>query len=521
MRARCGAEPRLASSSFRGRLAGRRRGSPWDRIGCAALLLLVAGCAARPSGEEQASTAAPGRARPNLVLILIDDAGWADLGFQGSEEMRTPHLDALAAQSVRCEQGYVAASVCSPSRAALLTGRYPQRFGHELNIPGKPLTGTTWEEIGLPLDEVTLADALRSEGYRTGAVGKWHLGETERYRPQARGFDEFFGFLGGSRSYWALGADAKRGHMLREGEHRLRLLEGSYLTDSLTDRAVRFVEDNADQPFFLYLSLNAVHTPMHAREVDLAEAAAVTPEKRRKLAAMTASMDAAVGRLVERIDALGLGRDTLIVFLNDNGGATINASSNLPLRGHKGTKFEGGIRVPFLVRWTGALPAGTTYARPVSALDVFATFLSAAGGASAAENVAGSGGALDGIDLLPYLRRERLGDPHEALFWRRGVVASVRAQDWKLIRIEGHAPLLFDLGSDPNETVDLADSRPQLVADLLARLDAWELETVEPRWRTAPYWTEQQVLWHTAPDERMHDAQPGEPAGANPAEGDR
>lgn len=470
-------------------------------------VLLAAGCASNGGAGASVPT------RPNLVLILVDDAGWADFGFQtppgeagsfaGLEGSPTPALDALAAQGLRMTQGYVAASVCSPSRAALLTGRYPQRFGHEFNIPGKPQPGTTWDETGLPTDERTLADALRACGYRTAAIGKWHLGETPRYRPQQRGFDEFFGFLGGSRSYFALPAEGtRRGHVLREGDTPVEEVEGSYLTDVLVERSMQFVETSGERPFFLYLSLNAVHTPMHAPDEALEEAADVRPEGRAKLAAMTRAMDRAVGRLVECIDALGRGEDTLVVVLNDNGGATINHSSNEPLRGHKGSKFEGGLRVPFLARWTGVLEAGGTFDRPVSALDVFPTFLAAAGGEL-------EGAELDGTDLLPHWTGGLSGDPHERLFWRRGVTASVREGDWKLIRVEGHAPLLFDLAADPEERVDRALEHPARVAALLAALDAWETGTREPRWRTAPVWSQRQIEWHTAPDERAAPAEDG------------
>jgi len=414
-------------------------------------------------------------------------------------EIRFPWADPTStngAEGVRCTQAYVAASVCSPSRAGLLTGRHPQRFGHEFNLPGAPEPDGTRPPRGLGLDETTLADALRAEGYRTGVVGKWHLGHTEPYRPPARGFEEFFGLWGGSRSYWALGSEARGDHRLREDDRPVDEVEGSYLTDVLADRAIRFVEEHAAEPFFLFLSLTAVHGPLHATEAALDELGPDAPadERRRTLAAMTASMDAAVARVVERIDALGLAEDTLVVLLNDNGGATNNASSNAPLRGHKGSKFEGGLRVPCFARWPGTLPAGTVYEHPVSALDVFPTLLSAAGGAPSA--------ALDGVDLLPYWRGEREGRPHARLFWRRGVVAAVRDEDLKLIRVEGHPSLLFDLARDPEERRDRADERPDTVARLEALLVEWERDLAEPRWREAPRWSRRQVHWHTRPDER-------------------
>ena len=457
------------------------------------LVSLLGGCAANPEGD-----AADGPPRPNLLLVLVDDAGWVDLGFQGSREFATPALDAFRDQGVQCTQAYVAASVCSPSRAALLTGRHPQRFGHEFNIPGKPLPGTTWEETGLPVEERTLADRLGAAGYRTGAIGKWHLGETAGFRPLERGFEEFFGFLGGSRSYWALDGDARRGHLLREGDDVVAEIEGTYLTEVLADRTLAFldahVERGEERPFFLYLSWNAVHTPMHATERDLEANAHVEPAKRRKLGGMTTALDAAMARILTRLDELGMAEDTLVLFLNDNGGATINASSNGPLRGHKGTKFEGGLRVPWVVRWPRALPEGGAYGRPVSALDVVPTFLSAAGVPVPPE--------IDGVDLLPYLTGAADGDPHERMFWRRGVVAAVRAGDWKLIRAAGEPVALFDLARDPFEHEDRRAEEPGRVTALMDALAEWERGLTDPRWRTAQVWTERQLEWHTSPDER-------------------
>lgn len=406
---------------------------------------------------------------PNVVVILADDAGYADFSVHGCKQFATPRIDSIAARGVLCRQGYVTASVCSPSRAGLMTGRYQQRFGHETNIPPRYS-----EENGLPVDEAMMPEILRGLGYRTIGLGKWHLGYAPKFHPLNRGFDDFFGFLQGSRSYFPIEQPTRLNRLLRDREV---IPEGfAYLTDTLGDEAARYIAAHRDQPFFLYLAFTAVHTPMHAIEEDLAQVAAIERPRRRKLAAMTLALDRAVGKVLDALDAHGLSDDTLLFFLNDNGGARTNASSNGVLRGKKGSPFEGGIRVPFLVQWPGHLPAGKVFDAPVSALDVLPTAVAAAGLQWSPHK------ALDGVDLLPYLRGGKQQRPHEVLFWRIGGNRAVRQGDLKLVSHRGGPWMLFDLANDEREQRDLAGERPDEVSKLIALCTAWEQELVAPRW---------------------------------------
>jgi arylsulfatase A-like enzyme len=398
-------------------------------------------------------------APPNVVLIVSDDAGYADFSMHGSTEIPTPRIDSIATNGVRFAQGYVTASVCSPSRAGLLTGRYQQRFGYERNIPPRYS-----ETNGLPLDETTLADMLRPAGYRTIALGKWHLGYADHFHPLSRGFDDYFGFLQGARSFWSI-EGTRLNRLLRDREPIPESFD--YMTDELGRQAAAYIREHATRPFFVYLAFNAVHTPMHARDDDLAAFPDIEKPRRRKLAAMTRALDRAVGTVLDALDETGVAENTIVVFINDNGGATNNASINTPLRGKKGSPFEGGIRVPFAVRWPARLPAGVVYELPVSALDVVTTVRAAAGLTDEPPR------PLDGVDLAPYLTGDREGRPHQWLHWRRRNNMAVRDDDWRLVRHKGGDPLLFDLARDPGERNDLAAKEPQRVGDMLARQQAW------------------------------------------------
>lgn len=419
--------------------------------------------------------------RPNILLIVGDDMGYADIGVQGATDIQTPHIDSLARHGVRFTSGYVSGPYCSPTRAALLTGRYQQRYGHEFNPGPAQRAG---EDVGLPLTEKTLADHLKAAGYATGVVGKWHLGYHPQFHPQRRGFEHFFGFLGGAHSY--LDANADSANPILRGTEPVD--EPEYLTDAFRREAVAFVERYQEGPWFLFLSFNAVHTPMHATAPYLDRYQHIAEERRRTYAAMMAAMDDAVGAVLEKLRDLDLEEQTLIFFISDNGGPPVNGSSNAPLRGYKAQTWEGGIRVPFLVQWKGRLPAGTTYDQPVIQLDVLPTALTAAGVEVKPE------WKIDGVDLLPFLTGEKKGPPHQALYWRFGPQMAIRMGDWKLVKasergaaiLEGSSDLggaqLFNLATDMGEKNNLAAREPDQVKRLKAAWMEWNSGLEEPRW---------------------------------------
>ncbi len=423
---------------------------------------------------------------PNLIILFSDDAGYADFGFQGSTDIRTPHLDALARSGIRFTNGYVTASVCSPSRAGMLTGRYQQRFGHELNLPGKPDPAVPEALRGLPLSERTIADLLREEGYVTGLIGKWHLGLADHFHPLNRGFDEFFGLRAGSGPYWPGRVDR-----IENGMKPVPADSLEYLTDEFGNRAVDFIARHRKEPFFLFLSFTAPHTPMQAKEEYLAEELGrFQTDVRAKNAAMTRSVDDNIGKVVATLEAFGLRENTIIVFANDNGGAMpYNGSLNSPLRGAKGTALEGGNRVPYIISWPGTIPEGIVFSNPVSTLDILPTFLAAAGGTLPSDRT------YDGVDLLPFLNGERTEAPHDTLFWKMEWGAAVRAGDWKLVRTPNAEHWLFNLANDISETTDLALEYPEKMANLRASLESWE--SAHP----APIWVIDQA-WHARTSER-------------------
>ena len=436
--------------------------------------------------------------RPNILIIVADDLGYNDVGFQGARDIPTPNLDRLAASGVRCTSGYVTYSVCSPSRAGFLTGRYQQRFGHEYN----PKWDVTSASHGLPLSQTTLADALRAAGYTTGLVGKWHQGAHPQFHPNRRGFDEFFGFLGGGHRYLPgshidveVGA-GKKGNP-DDAEHNAPLLrnavevpETGELTTRLGEEAAASVTRHAPdaKPWFLYFAFNAPHNPAQARPDMLKKFAAIADERRRTYAAMVATLDESVGRVLAALDASGQWERTLIFFFSDNGGPmtkrNANASLNTPFRGQKGDVWEGGIRVPFVVSWPGHLPAGRTYDQSVSTLDIFPTALAAARATRDAKLP-----PLDGVDLLPFLMGANKFAPHARLFWRMdgGEAFAVREGNWKWLRTYANAPQLYDLATDPGESHDLAAQHPDLATRLAAAAAEWNRGLVAPVWVNNPF----------------------------------
>jgi len=410
--------------------------------------------------------------KPNIIVVLVDDAGYVDFGFMGSKDLETPNIDALAKGGVVFTDAHVSATVCAPSRAGLLTGKYQQRFGFEANGTGSKESG----ELGLSDDVITMADVFQQNKYKTIALGKWHLGYNEDDHPNKRGFDEFYGFLGGSRSYFPLKNPSKHDMLQQNGK---QVIFDGYLTDVLTDRAVGFIDENKENPFFMYLAYTAVHAPMHAKKEHLNK---FKGHSRQKLAAMTWSLDENIGRITEKLKASGNLENTLIFFLSDNGGSTVNQALNGPLKGFKGNKFEGGHRVPFVVYWKGAIKGNKKFEGLSSSLDIFKTSIGAAG---IKEEVKWG---LDGVNLLPFLKGEKEGDPHEKLFWRKLEAAAVRIGDAKLIRQRKYGSVLYDLKLDLGESNDLSESDSLNLKRLTTELENWEEGLMNPLWNEGGYW---------------------------------
>lgn len=424
-----------------------------------------------------AHAAAP--ARPNVVLILVDDLGWNDLGVTGSEFYETPHIDRLARAGMRFTQAYAACTVCSPTRAALLTGKYPARLhltdwikGHD--YPKAKLRPPAWT-MQLPLEEVTLAEHLKAAGYATAHIGKWHLGGAG-FEPERQGFDVNLGgdHRGQPPSYFAPYGLPR----LTDGP------AGEYLTDREGAEAARFIAANKDRPFFLNLWFYAVHTPLQAKADLVAKyrrkaAALGGAQTNAVYAAMIESLDAAVGHVLQALEEAGVAAHTLVLFTSDNGGLVLGrppVTSNAPLRAGKGSSYEGGVRVPLVIRWPGVTRAGSESDQPVITMDLCATVLEATGAAPA-------GGAPDGLSLLPLLRDPGTRLHRTALFWHyphyhpggATPYAAIRDGDWKLVQhFETGRNELFHLREDPGEANDLAAQHPDRVMELARRLFDWQ-----------------------------------------------
>ncbi len=452
------------------------------------------------------------QALPNVILIVADDLGYGELGCQGNTDIPTPNIDSIATNGVRFTNGYVSAPYCSASRAGFLTGLYQTRFGYEFNPTGHHNEDSN---AGLPTSEVTLAEHLLECGYVSSLVGKWHLGGTAKYHPFRHGFDEFFGFTheghyflpppylgsvtmerrtrlpGGGEGRW-ISEDGQTvysthmGHNEPDYDANNPIVRGSqpveestYLTDAFTREAIDFIERKQDQPFFLYLAYNAVHSPLQGTNTYMEKFAHIEDIHRRIFAAMLANMDDSVGEVLFKVRESGLEDKTLIVFFSDNGGPTKElTSSNGILRGGKGSVYEGGLRVPFLIQWPGKLPQGKVYNQPIISLDVFAT-------AAAAADLPTQ--QTDGVDLVPYLTGKKTGSPHQMLYWRTGRKTALRNGDWKLLRNPGRGETpdwqLYNLATDTSETQDVASTEPER---LKAMQNAWQQFNNQMK---APLWS--------------------------------
>lgn len=438
--------------------------------GTMALILAAVGAGCMSCGRLAFAAESDAAAKPNILLILADDLGYADVGFNGAKDIPTPNLDRLARQGVRCTNGYVSHPFCSPTRAGLLSGRYQQRFGHENNPAWLPESTVA----GLPLSQTTLPQALKTAGYATGCVGKWHLGAHPQFHPNRRGFDDYFGLLGGGHVYLP-GAKGGVEYLIPMNRNGRDEPLAGYLTETLGHEVAAYVKRAHQGPWFLYLAFNAPHSPLQVTEKQLNRVQHITDETRRNYAGLVVGLDDAVGEVLAALRASGQAENTLVWFFSDNGGPiAVTHSDNRPLRGAKGNVFEGGVRVPFVVSWPGRLPQGAEYAQPVISLDVFATAVALTGAKVPASHV------LEGVNILPYLAGQRAGAPHERLFWRSGGKFAVREGDWKLVGGEAAAPQLFNLARDVGESEDLAAAQPEKVARLRQAYEAWNKDNVAP-----------------------------------------
>ncbi|GAB1308875.1 hypothetical protein KH5_15580 [Urechidicola sp. KH5] len=413
--------------------------------------------------------------KPNIILIVSDDQGISDTGFSGSRDIQTPNIDRIASDGIAFSQGYVTHSYCSPSRAGIMTGRYQQRFGHENNPPYEPKN----TQIGLPLNETLISNVLQENGYKTGAVGKWHLGYTKDHLPLQRGFDYWYGFSGGARSYWSLDNkdETPNQRTLFENETPVAENKINYLTNDLTEKALDFIKQSKDNPFFLYLAYNAPHTPLHATKEQLDKTRYLERGERSVYAAMIGAMDEGIGKINSLLSHLNIKDNTLVIFISDNGGVTADFANNTPYRGYKGMLFEGGIRVPFCASWPQVLPAKKVYSKMVSSLDIFPTIL-------AATNIE-TDLRFDGKNLLPYLINNNASAPHQELYWRTagGESYAIRKNNYKLTkRMYSDDMLLFDIENDPMEIINLATQNPELVKKMNESYKAWELNMIKPLW---------------------------------------
>jgi len=458
------------------------------------------------------ASAAQAERKPNIIVILADDLGYADISAYGIKRINTPNIDRIGAEGIKFTDAYATAPVCGPSRAGLQTGRYPQRTGFEFN--NGPARRDLDQGLGLSQGEITLAQALKAQGYRTGMVGKWHLGSQTGFYPTNRGYEEFVGILTGQTEYidpkapgvrTFAAADASEGAAVAAAAPRASLRgalnevfegpqktvvrnEQQYLTDYFGERAFEFVRRSApdDKPYFLYFAPTAPHAPFQVTQKYYDRFPQITDERLRIYAAMISALDDSVGRVLKAVEDSGEAADTLIYFMTDNGCAAYipGICSCEPLRGGKLTHYEGGVRVPLMMRWPAKIQPSQVDRRVVSLLDIFPTSLAAAGGKLATDR------AYDGVDLMPFLTTKRDGTPHDELVWRRSPLVSIRKGDWKLWKSVGAEygayTLLFNLKTDLNETTNLAEKNPEKVRELEADIARWAKDMQDPKWPSRP-----------------------------------
>jgi len=427
--------------------------------------LLIAACLVGPEKVQAGD-------RPNILVIVADDLGYADVGFQGCKDISTPHLDSLAADGVKCTNGFVSHPFCSPTRAGLLTGRYQHRFGHENNPKWLPDSLVD----GLPLSQTTIADVMRTAGYETGCVGKWHLGAHPQFHPNRRGFDHYFGALGGGHVYLE-GLKGSGEYVIPMDRNGTPEPMQGYITTQFGQEASKFIEKKREQPWLLYLAFNAPHTPLQSTPELQKRVEHIANVERRNLAALIVGLDDAIGNVISKLKSTGQYDNTLVFFFSDNGGPiTVSRCDNTPLRAGKGSLYEGGMRVPFLVSWPKKLPRGKTYEEPVISLDVFSTAVAVGNAKTSSTH------QPEGTNLIPHLTAEIADAPHQRLFWRTGggISWAVREGRWKLVGKKGEKPELYDLAKDIGETNDIAANQSEVAERLQAAYSVWDQDNVTP-----------------------------------------
>ena len=410
--------------------------------------------------------------KPNVIIILADDAGYSDFGFMGSDEIKTPNLDQLALDGVTFNNAYVSASVCSPSRAGLLTGMYQQRFGHECNLDS---------DVNNSFDpnQITIAEALKTEGYSTGLIGKWHLGDKKQNHPLNNGFDYFWGFISGARNYFYDPNEVNRNSIRNVVENYSQTKFDGYLTDVLGDKAISFIDKNyqSNNPFFLFLSFNAPHTPMHAKKEVLEK---FKDNPRKVYASMMWSMDEAIGNVIESLKENNQYDNTIIYFLSDNGAAMSNDASPFPFKGWKGNQYEGGIKTPMIMTWKNKIKSNTQFDGFVSALDIFKTSLEVSNVNKDLMIKA------DGKNIMNHLNDNTI--INENLFWRKDKMATVRSGNYKLIRLNDTSTVLYNIENNYFEDIDLKMKELYVHDSLLNMLSKWEMSLIEPNWIENKNW---------------------------------
>ena len=419
---------------------------------------------------------------PNVIVIMTDDLGYVDVGFNGSVEIPTPNIDRIAQQGVKFTNGYTPYSVCSPSRAGFITGRYQQRFGYERNAQYRPND----PNMGFPQTEKTIPEVIGQVGYTSGVIGKWHLGAHISNHPLNRGFDFFYGHLGGGHRYFPEELTIEDSYSINDEplsyrtwimrDHQSEKTD-EYLTDEFSNEAVKFVEKNKEGPFFLYLAYNAPHGPLQATQKYLDRFDHIEGKKRKTYAAMVSAVDDGVGRILDRLESLEIAENTMIFFLSDNGGPEPNnASNNGPLREGKSSIYEGGNRVPFAMQWTAQI-APMVYEYPISSLDILPTIAALTHAPLPADK------PLDGVNIIPFLKGEKQGRPHQTLYVRKfdNDLYSVRDGDMKLVtKKKNSVKELYNLQEDLGEENDLADAFPEEVKRLDSLRQNWDSQLIDP-----------------------------------------